>query len=257
MPWFKVDDNLAFHQKVVAAGNAAMGLWVRAGSWSAQQLTDGFVPDHIVTTLGGRKHARRLTEVGLWSAVEGGFQFHEWTDRQPTRIEVEEDRKAARQRMRDLRKNRRKEATGSEDVRPNTARTSESVRDPRPDPTRPSAAAAAETPPLPPAVEILKGKLDAARMVVRWDRLTAEQFATIEALIATHGDGPLVKAAIASHRPDSPASFAQAWLKAWESLPEPGAGLRLVRARCDTHDWVQIPAGGTCPSCASEQIAAR
>lgn len=31
MPWFKVDDTLALHGKVVAAGNPAMGLWVRAG----------------------------------------------------------------------------------------------------------------------------------------------------------------------------------------------------------------------------------
>jgi len=43
MPWFKVDDTLAFHAKVVAAGNAAMGLWVRAGAHSMQQLTDGFI----------------------------------------------------------------------------------------------------------------------------------------------------------------------------------------------------------------------
>ena len=54
MPWFKVDDNLAFHHKVVAAGNAAMGLWVRAGAMCAQQLTDGFVPDHMVNTLGSK-----------------------------------------------------------------------------------------------------------------------------------------------------------------------------------------------------------
>ena len=33
--WFKVDDNLALHPKVLGAGNAAMGMWVRAGSWSA------------------------------------------------------------------------------------------------------------------------------------------------------------------------------------------------------------------------------
>lgn len=34
MSWFKVDDHLAFHRKTLAAGNEAMGLWVRAGSWS-------------------------------------------------------------------------------------------------------------------------------------------------------------------------------------------------------------------------------
>lgn len=138
MPWFKVDDNLAFHHKVVAAGNAAMGLWVRAGALCAQQLTDGFVPDHMITALDGRKHVRRLVEVGLWTAVEGGYQFHEWTERQPTRESVEADREAARQRMKALRSGGRSSRERSEDVRANNARSSGAVRDPRPDPTRPS-----------------------------------------------------------------------------------------------------------------------
>lgn len=90
MTWFYVDDNLAFHRKVVAAGNAAMGLWVRAGSWSCQQLTDGHVPDHMVAVLGTPSQARRLVAVGLWVAVQGGFQFHQWAGegRQRTRDQV-------------------------------------------------------------------------------------------------------------------------------------------------------------------------
>jgi hypothetical protein len=101
MPWFKIDDNLAIHAKVVRAGNAAMGLWVRAGSWSAQQLTDGHVPDHIVTMLGTQTQAAKLVAAGLWHPSEkGGFVFHEWAERQPRREEVEGDRAAAKERMR-------------------------------------------------------------------------------------------------------------------------------------------------------------
>lgn len=29
MPWFRVDDDFALHPKAIAAGNAALGLWVR------------------------------------------------------------------------------------------------------------------------------------------------------------------------------------------------------------------------------------
>lgn len=136
MTWFKVDDTLAFHPKVLAAGNAAIGLWVRAGSWSAQQLKDGFVPDSVVATLDGKAAAKKLEEVGLWHRVEGGWQFHDWTSRQPTREQVEADRKAAKERMR---RHRRKPETddGSPDVRANDERTSGAVRFPRPDPTRP------------------------------------------------------------------------------------------------------------------------
>lgn len=98
MPWFRVDDNLALHPKIVRAGNAAMGMWVRAGAWSAQQLTDGFVPDDVVKLLGGARIATRLVECDLWLRVDGGFRFHEWSERQPSRADVERDRKAARTR---------------------------------------------------------------------------------------------------------------------------------------------------------------
>ena len=134
MPWFKVDDNLAFHAKVVAAGNAAMGMWVRAGSWSAQQLTDGFVPDHMVPALGDKRQAQRLVAVGLWTQESDGYRFHEWMDRQPSREQVEAERAAARERMAARRKNKR---GSSPEVRPNSDGTSEGVREPRPDPTRP------------------------------------------------------------------------------------------------------------------------
>lgn len=100
MTWFRVDDNLAFHPKVLLAGNTAMGLWVRAGAYCAQQLTDGFVPDEMVRNLDGLKAAPALVEAGLWSRVEGGYQFHEWTEegRQPTRAEILDRRKVDRER---------------------------------------------------------------------------------------------------------------------------------------------------------------
>lgn len=108
MPWFKVDDNLAFHAKTVAAGNAAMGLWVRAGSWSAQQLTDGLIPNHLVSSLGNQAQAKKLVEAGLWEKVAGGYRFWEWTERNPTRDQVEEERAAARERMRLAREEKRR-----------------------------------------------------------------------------------------------------------------------------------------------------
>lgn len=91
MTWFKVDDGLAFHAKVVQAGNPAMGLWLRAGSWCAQQLTDGFVPNQIAATLGTRAQATALEAASLWVREDGGYRFHGWLDYQPTAAEVRED----------------------------------------------------------------------------------------------------------------------------------------------------------------------
>src|SRR5690348_10927054 len=109
-----------------------MGLWVRAGSWCAQQLTDGFVPDHIVTTLGTRTQAKALADARLWVRQDGGYQFHGWNEegRQPTRQMVEKERSEARDRMKKARDAKR----GSGDVRANTDRTSGEVRVTRPDP---------------------------------------------------------------------------------------------------------------------------
>ena len=102
--WFKVDDALAFHMKVITAGNSAMGLWVRAGSWCAQQLTDGFVPANIVQTFAASDDdVRALCDVGLWHEADDGYQFHDWDEYQPTREKVLQERAAARQRMADLR----------------------------------------------------------------------------------------------------------------------------------------------------------
>lgn len=103
MPWFKVDDTFPHHAKVLAAGNASTGLWVRAGAWSMQQLTDGFVPDHVARTMGTPSEAKRLVDAGLWVRVDGGYQFHQWTDVQRTKDQVLTDRHAATERQRHAR----------------------------------------------------------------------------------------------------------------------------------------------------------
>jgi hypothetical protein len=94
-----VDDNLTFHSKVVAAGNPAMGLWVRAGAWAACYLTDGYIPTDIAHTIGTQTQAARLIESGLWRAVDGGYQIHEFLDRNPTKERVEAERFAAKERQ--------------------------------------------------------------------------------------------------------------------------------------------------------------
>jgi hypothetical protein len=90
--WFKVDDKLHDHRKARAAKKAAMGVWVLAGSWAADNLTDGFVPESVLSRWGTKADAARLVEVGLWhiDAQDGedGWRFHEWEGRQPTRSEV-------------------------------------------------------------------------------------------------------------------------------------------------------------------------
>ncbi|MFD4444861.1 hypothetical protein ACFWPK_34310 [Nocardia sp. NPDC058519] len=117
MPWFRVDDDAAFHSKIVAAGNAAVGLWTRAGSYSSRELTDGFIPNHMIASMGTPAQAKKLVQVRLWDKVDGGYQFHQWEERQPfTKADVERKRDEARERMRNVRANK---SGGSRDVRAN------------------------------------------------------------------------------------------------------------------------------------------
>jgi hypothetical protein len=104
MVWFYVDDVLPFHERVLRAGNAAMGLWVRAGAWSSGQLTDGRIPAEVARQMGTAAEIRRLVDVGLWVSEDGGYRFHAWAEdgtgqkRQPTKAEVEEKRRKERER---------------------------------------------------------------------------------------------------------------------------------------------------------------
>jgi len=97
MPWFKVDDGFHGHPKVVNLSTSAVGLWLLAGTWSAQYLTDGRVASGTIRRLGGSPaDADELVAEGLWHATDDGYEFHEWEKYQPTKAEVEAEREAAR-----------------------------------------------------------------------------------------------------------------------------------------------------------------
>jgi hypothetical protein len=147
MPWFKVDDAFWSHPKCVAAPATALALWLRAGSWSAQQLTDGHVPAHVLSMLGGRKRdAVCLVSVGLWLESGTGWQFHDWSFYQPTRDQVQAERDANAERLRRWRARKRDTSIESDDtcngvtngVTNGVVTASVTVPPTRPDPTRPT-----------------------------------------------------------------------------------------------------------------------
>ncbi|MDP5182153.1 hypothetical protein QOZ88_05850 [Blastococcus sp. BMG 814] len=150
MTWFKVDDSFPQHPKVLRIPRvkriACVGLWGLAGPWCARNLTDGYLDENMVEELGGsKKQADELVRVGLWERVDGGFQFHDWSDWQPTRARVEERRDAEARRKQEWRDRKRSAREQTEDVPagqgPDTTRDSDGtdadVRSTRPDPTRP------------------------------------------------------------------------------------------------------------------------
>jgi len=112
MPWFKIDDKAHSHPKWLKAGNAALGLFVRAGSYSAQHLTEGIVPGVIAQLYGTAPQAAKLVKVGLWHGSPhncprcpqpepGDYVIHDFFEggRNSTRQQVEDARKRGAERQ--------------------------------------------------------------------------------------------------------------------------------------------------------------
>lgn len=118
MTWFAVDDSFHGHPKLaeLEAGKRfaeAIALWTMAGSWCAHHLTDGHVPAAQLRKLvpfQPTPAANELVRIGLWEVAEGGYQFRDWADYQPTREEVEARRAKSAARTR---KSRRMASVGS------------------------------------------------------------------------------------------------------------------------------------------------
>lgn len=163
MPWFNVDDGFANSKPVLKIPRryrcAAVGLWTLAGSWSAKELTDGFIPDHALEEFAGTPAiAEWLVRAGLWRKVEEGWQFEGWAKWQKTKERV----LAYREREAEKKRNQRggDKPAGSKGVSPGDSLGTE-TRLPegqdRESPTRPGQPL--PTPSPKPIVENLGGEL--------------------------------------------------------------------------------------------------
>lgn len=123
MAWFKVDDGLHSSKKFLSIPKrtrfAAIGLWTIAGSWCADQLTDGHVPDYMIREWGPPPSAAEaLVDAGFWERETGGYAFRNWLEYQPSRADVDADRDASRERMRRLRAAKRSRISGESPANP-------------------------------------------------------------------------------------------------------------------------------------------
>lgn len=108
MPWFNADDKMHSHPKPRQAGLEAMGLWLLAGTYCTDYVTEGRVPGWYVESWPrGRRLAQKLVDARFWEATEEGWQFLSWAEYQRTKEQIEEDRAKARERQRKWREQRR------------------------------------------------------------------------------------------------------------------------------------------------------
>lgn len=145
MAWFKVDDGLHASRKFLSIPKrvrfAAVGAWTIAGSWCADQLTDGQVPEYMLEAWGVPPSApAALVDAGLWERTSAGYVFCNWLEYQPRKADVDAERAAHRDRMRELRARRKQQkpqdSADSGEVCGSTGQHgAENV--PNPDPSRP------------------------------------------------------------------------------------------------------------------------
>lgn len=105
MAWFRIEDSFHSHPKVKLAGNAATGLWVRCGSWSAQYLTDGHVPLHVVADFGKPREIDALVAARLWVPEDDCMLMPDFLDYNQSKDDVDKRRRRDADRKRAEREN--------------------------------------------------------------------------------------------------------------------------------------------------------
>jgi hypothetical protein len=126
--WVKLEDDFSENPKIARLSDSGLALWVTGLAYCNRNLTDGFIPNQV--GLGQLRYCegnavpsiRELETVGLWDAVPGGWEVHDFHDYQPTREAVLAERLAARERMKEVRQKRK---GSSVDVRPNVQKNFE------------------------------------------------------------------------------------------------------------------------------------
>lgn len=273
MPWFKIDDGFHCHPKVLAAGTPAVGLYVRCGSWAAQQASDGIVPKQVARMYGTTRNIKALIDAGLWHQKghdcpacpeldANSYAIHQYLERNPSRVDIEKERKAKSERQQKWREGKKKAQVNEGDTSDVDASTDTSHlrhRDAAPNPAQPSPppspmekeekeasyarepAHTGDRPRIPDASRPLVDKLTAEGMAVGWDLQPAEWF-VIEALIVRCGIDLLVTSARGSWQgartqPRSGRYF----LPAWRDLPDAPAPSTEIARTGGAGDVLQFP----------------
>ena len=94
MAWVRIEDTFPEHPKVLGLSADAFRLYVIGLCYASRYLTDGFVPALIVVR--SPRLVSELVDAGLWAPTgdDDGYAIHDYLVYQPSRVEVEERRKA-------------------------------------------------------------------------------------------------------------------------------------------------------------------
>ena len=107
MPYLLIDDGFGEHPKIAALSDKAFRLHLMALLWCARNTTDG-----AISALGMRlssanallarpnRVVQQLVSAGLWEPNGDGWHIHHYLEYNPSRAELQDKRKQARERQR-------------------------------------------------------------------------------------------------------------------------------------------------------------
>lgn len=95
--WIRWDIGYFRNSKARALGKDGRALHLASACWSADNLTDGFIPTHMLGVLCADAEVKPRTAVvmvaaGAWVPVEGGWRLHDFLDHNKSKAEVEAER---------------------------------------------------------------------------------------------------------------------------------------------------------------------
>lgn len=264
MDWVKLTTDYYRDFAIALGDDAREVMFTRGIALVGETESGGFIPNQLLHTLTRRpQHATRIAKglvaEDLWEKVPGGYQVVNWSTINAELEKYAEKKRRDRDRKRAARQSGGQSRAVSVDVSADSPAPRPVDRLYESESKSKTAAAAAEDAAaaprmLAPELELLRSRLEAKKLHVRWDGLTADQVAEIVALIDVHGDAALVQTAVNRYRADDPPRWAQAWLGDWRNIPTPGQRLAAVK---DPPCREPGHSGTTrhCAQCAADKLA--
>jgi hypothetical protein len=109
--WLRIDDSFVDHPKLHALSDAAYRAVTRSWGYAAKHETDGRIPISIAKeyTRSSRKVLAEIIDCGLWTKNGTGYVIHNFNKRNPTKADLDEQRREVAERQRRWRENHRSE----------------------------------------------------------------------------------------------------------------------------------------------------
>ena len=121
MTWVKINDQVTEHPKCVSLSCEAWTLWLHGLTYCSRNLTDGTIPDAILSRLSPcrrpREAAAELVVAGLWERIENAHHVHDYEKHQRTKAEIDDAKASAIERQKRSRE-RRQASNGADSSDP-------------------------------------------------------------------------------------------------------------------------------------------